>query len=87
MVARKLNKQGQMKIQQMAIMLLAVTLFFILVSIFILTFRLAGLKESSVLLEEKNAQLLVAKLANSPEFSCGNAFGTGKINSRSLHLI
>lgn len=74
------SKKAQMKIQQMAVMLLAVTLFFILVGMFILTFKLAGLKESSIALEEKNAMLLVTKVANSPEFSCGRSFGTGKIN-------
>src|SRR3989338_9802156 len=31
------------------------------------------------MLEEENAMLLATKIANSPEFSCGNAFGTTKI--------
>ena len=31
-------------------------------------------------MEEKNAMLLVTKLANSPEFSCGDAFGKSRVN-------
>jgi len=75
-----IDKKGQMKIQQMAFMLMAVTLFFLLVGMFVLVWSFSGLKESATALEEKNTMLLVTKLANSPEFSCGNAFGTGKIN-------
>lgn len=65
-----------MKIQQTAFMLLAVTLFFALVGLAFVSFQLSGIKESAADLEEKNARLLVSKLANSPEFSCGEAFGT-----------
>jgi hypothetical protein len=74
------QKRGQLKIQQMSFMLMAITLFFVLVGMFVLVFRFAGLKESATLLEEENAMLLVSKLANSPEFSCGNAFGSSRIN-------
>ncbi len=66
---------GQMKIQQMTFMLVAVTLLFILVGMFFLTMRLYDLKKTATNLEEKNAMLLVSRLANSPEFSCGNFFG------------
>lgn len=69
-----------MKIQQMAFMLMAVTLFFVMVGMFVLVFRFSGLKKSAVELEEKNAMLLVTKLANSPEFSCGSGFGSNRIN-------
>jgi len=68
-----------MKIQQMAFMLVAVTLLFVLVGIFFLVFSLSGLKEDATALEEKNAKLLVSKLANSPEFSCGRVYGN-KVN-------
>jgi len=77
---RKSHKKAQMKIQQTAFMLLAVTLFFVLVGLFILTFKFSGLKETAALLQEENAMLLVTKLANSPEFSCGGAFGANKGN-------
>ena len=75
-----INKQAQFKVQQMAFMLIAVVLFFALVGIFVLAFNLSSLKETANLLEGQNAMLLVSKLANSPEFSCGRAFGGTRIN-------
>lgn len=69
------NKKAQIKIQQMAFMLMAITLFFVLVGIVILVISFSGLKQTSQNLEQENAMLLVSKLANSPEFSCENAFG------------
>lgn len=73
-------KKGQLKIQQMAFMLMAVTLLFVLVGMFVLVVKFSGLKESATALEEKNAMLLVTKLANSPEFSCGESFGGSRVN-------
>ena len=75
-----IKRKAQIKIQQMAFMLMAVTLFFVLVGMFVLVWKFSGLKESAVALEEKNTMLLVTKLANSPELSCGNSFGSNKIN-------
>ena len=77
---KEYNKRGQFKIQQMAFMLIAVIVFFALVGVFVLAFRLSSLKQTANLLEEQNAMLLVSKLANSPEFSCGNAFGGARVN-------
>src|SRR3972149_4621777 len=74
------NQKGQFKIQQMAFMLIAVIIFFALVGIFVLAFRLSSIKETANLLEQQNAMLLVSKLANSPEFSCGNAYGETSTN-------
>ncbi len=74
------NRSGQMKIQQMIFMIVAVTLLFILVGVFFLSISLSNLKKSAVNLAEENSMLLVSKLANSPEFSCGNAFGTSRTN-------
>ena len=73
-------KKGQLKIQQMAFMLMAVTLFFVLVGMFILVIKFSGLKESATIIKENNALSLVTKLANSPEFSCGESFGTNRIH-------
>ena len=70
--------KGQMKIQQTAFMLLAITIFFVLVGLFVLMFRMGSMKDTAKSLEENNAVLLVSRLANSPEFSCGRAFGTEK---------
>lgn len=72
-------KKAQLKIQQMTFMLIAVTLFFVLVGMFLLIIKFSGLQESSTELCEKNARLLVTKLANSPEFSCGEAFESNKV--------
>lgn len=74
------NKSGQMKIQQMTFMLIAVTLFFVLVGLFLLAVSFSGIKESATELCKENAMSLAAKVANSPEFSCGEAFGTEKVN-------
>ena len=80
MKMKKQGKRGQMKIQQMAFMLIAVTLFFALAGVFAVSILFSDLKGSASLLEEQNALLLVSKLANSPEFSCGNVFGTTRVN-------
>ena len=78
MKIRKLpQKKGQLKIQQMAFMLIAVTLFFVLVGMFFLTIQVSKIRKTAEVLEEKNALLLVTKLANSPEFSCDGSFRTG----------
>jgi len=76
----RINKNGQLKIQQMAFMLMAVTLFFVLAGMFVLVYRFSEVKQSASVLEEQNSKLLVTKLANSPEFSCGNAFGSSRIS-------
>lgn len=75
-----MNKTAQLKIQQMAFMLMAITLFFVLVGMFVLVISTSNLRETALALEEKNALLLVSKLANSPEFSCGRAFGSSRTN-------
>ncbi len=74
------NKKGQMKIQQMAFMLIAITLFFVLVGLFMLSTMFSGLKKNAAALEETDAAETVTKLANSPEFSCGAAYGGQKVN-------
>ena len=75
-----MRKEGQMKIQQMAFMLIAVTLLFVFVGLFFLKIVISDIGRSSNVLEEKNALLLVSKIADSPEFSCGNSFGSARLN-------
>jgi len=72
--------RGQLKINQMAFMLIAVTLLFVLVGLVVLSFNFAKIKKTANLLEEENAKLLVSKLANSPEFACGDVFSYGQSN-------
>ena len=79
-MVNKKSKRSQTKIQQTAVMLIAITLFFVLVGLFALSFRLSRLKNEASTLQEQNAILLVIKLANSPEFSCGESFSGKKIN-------
>ena len=75
----KKNQRGQIKMQQMAFMIVAVFIFFVLVGLFVLGFSFSGLKRTSESIKEKNSLLLVTKLANSPEFTCGESFGN-KVN-------
>ncbi|MEM4325802.1 MAG: hypothetical protein QXU40_00680 [Candidatus Pacearchaeota archaeon] len=71
---------GQIKIQQMIFMLIAVTFFIIFTGLFIGIIVMSDIKKSSEIINEKEAILLVSKLSDSPEFSCGNAFGTTRMN-------
>lgn len=72
-------KRGQLKIQQMAFMLIAITLFFALVGVLILSVGVSNIREKASLLEQENAMLLVSRIANSPEFSCSNSAGGSEI--------
>ncbi len=74
------NRRAQIKIQQTAFMLIAVVLLFAIVGLVFLSIRFYNVKKIATSLEEENAMLLVSKLANSPEFSCGNAFGSNRIS-------
>ncbi|RMG81510.1 MAG: hypothetical protein D6707_04725 [Bacteroidetes bacterium] len=69
----KMNSNGQMKIQQMAFMLLAVTLLFALIGMAFIAIKSQNLKKSFSESKEREARLLVLGLANTPEFSCGGA--------------
>lgn len=60
----------------MIIMLLAVTLFFVLAGMLVLVTQVSGLKAKATIIQSDNAKLLVSKIADSPEFSCGASFGT-----------
>ncbi len=55
-------------------MLIAVTIFFILVGMFFLVFKVQDIKQSVTNIEEQNARGLAMKIANSPEMSCGRTF-------------
>lgn len=81
------NIRGQLKIQQMAFMLIAVTLFFVFVGLFVLMVVFSGVKESSQLIQNENAMLLVSKLSGTPEFSCGEAFQTSRIKCVDLDKV
>ena len=64
----------------MAFMLIGITLFFVMVALFLLSTTFSGLKSKAQSLEEKEALLMVSKIANSPEFACGESFGSQRVN-------
>lgn len=63
------NKKGQMKIQEMAFVLVAIVIFFAMVALVYLSIRFHGLRESASLQREESAKELAKKLADIPEFS------------------
>ena len=83
----KMNKTGQLKIQQMAFMLVAIMIFFVLIGMFFMVYQVGKLEEGATELEEQNARLLITKIANSPEFSCGGAFVDGEVDCIDLDKI
>ena len=74
----KLNSKAQVKIQQTAFMLVALVILFVMIFLFIIQFKLASLRGSAQDLEEQNSVLMVSRLAESAEFSCGQAYGSQK---------
>lgn len=75
--------RGQMKIQEMAFVLVALMIFFAMVALVYFSIKLAGLKEDALSLREEQAKELVLKLAGTPEFSwtafdCGNCIDMDK---------
>ena len=78
MVKTRKFKRGQMKIQQMSFMLIAVFLFFALVGMIVLGFMLGNLKNNATTLKEQNAMLLASRMASSPELWCGEVYGREK---------
>jgi len=65
-----LNKKGQIKIQEMAFMLVAVIFFFVLVGIFIMTLFYFNIYESATEIAERRTLSSITNLADSPEFAC-----------------
>ncbi|MEK6873804.1 MAG: hypothetical protein AABW91_03085 [Nanoarchaeota archaeon] len=64
-----MRKLGQLKIQQMVFMIIAVALFFILAALFFFAIKTANLYQASIESERDKSIGLVIKLASSPEFS------------------
>ncbi len=67
----KKSKKGQYKIKEMIFMLLFITIFFVIVLLFYLAISGQNLKNEFYQNTKQGAILLVAKLADSPELSCG----------------
>ncbi len=65
---RGVGRKGQMKIQQMAFVLVALAIFFALVLIFYLSVRVSNLKDSAVGLKDEETREIVKKIGQSAEF-------------------
>jgi hypothetical protein len=63
-----LSKRGQLKIQQMIFMLVAVTLFFVFVVLFFIAFKGASLQKDAIELNRDKATGLVERISGNPEF-------------------
>jgi len=69
-VVGEINFRGQMKIQQMAFMILAVFLFFILVGLFFLSIYSANLKKDAHQMEIDSAISSISVISDMSELSC-----------------
>jgi hypothetical protein len=58
-----------MKIQQMAFMLIAVTIFFAMIGLIYFSLTFAGIERDAEKLQEEETLLLIRKLSSSPELS------------------
>lgn len=68
-------KKGQMKIQEMAFVLLAIIIFFAMVTLVYFSIRLSSLREDVSLQREQTARETVRKLSDIPEFSWAECSG------------
>jgi len=66
-------KKGQLRIQEMAFMILAVFLFFILVGMFVLSIVFNNIYDEATRIAEDRTLSAVTSLADSPELSCISA--------------
>ena len=67
-----MDKKGQLKIQQMAFMMVAVTLFIILAGLFYLAIYTQHLAQSALELKERKAIVNAELFSQTPEVSCGS---------------
>ncbi len=65
-----LDKRAQMKIQQMAFMIIAVFFFFILVGLFFLNWQFKDIHKDFEELQKREAISSIEVISNMPEFNC-----------------
>lgn len=63
------NKKGQMKIQQMAFVLVAIFIFFAIAALFYLSINLADVKNQAALTKQEGIKEEVLKIARTAEFA------------------
>ena len=74
--------RGQMKVQQMAFVLVAIVIFFVLVGLLFFSVGFRSLEESALELRESEAKEIVRKFAGSAEFTweeCANCVDWDKL--------
>lgn len=81
------RKKAQLKIQQMAFMLLAVVLFFVLVGLFWLMFQSKDLKKESTYLKENQAAIMAGFISQSSEFACAGESGAYCIDADRMIVL
>jgi len=64
------SRKAQLKIQEMAFMLVAVMFFFILVGLFVFSIVYSNLHEEATAIAEARTLSAITNLADSPEFQC-----------------
>ena len=69
------SKKAQMKIQEMAFVLIALFLLFSMVFIFYLKIKSSDLDKTSYELKQNKALSTLGQISNMPEFSCSSALG------------
>jgi hypothetical protein len=69
------SKRSQNRVQEMIFMILAIAVFFLIVSLFYLSVTLTNLKKTGAEGARTSSILLVSALASSPEFNCPDYSG------------
>src|SRR3989344_6357338 len=69
------NRRGQLKIQQMAFVLVALLIFFTIVSLIFFKFKVSDIQSGAIDTRDEEAKEIVRKLSGSPEliFTSGNS--------------
>lgn len=81
------SKRSQFKIQQMAFMLLAVTLFFILIALFWFAIQSRNLEKQYTQTEQDKAVIMAGFLSGLSEFSCSREEGSYCISTDKLVVL
>jgi len=73
---KKLDKRGQLKIQEMAFVLLGVVFLFALILLFFVSFQYRSWQKVASQTEEARAITLLEVVASMPEFRCSSSFSS-----------
>lgn len=68
------SSKSQMKIQQMAFMIVALLLFFVIAGLFFLSYSTSSLKDDAALLKEEQAVTSLKVIATMPELVCEGSY-------------